>query len=80
MSRDPDTKVIVLVSKPPSPDVATGLLSAAQMAGKPVVVYFIGYPAPGRRIGNLHFAVSLMEAAGIAVEIGGKIEDGGRRL
>lgn len=70
LARDPDTKVIALISKPPSPDVATQLISAAQSTGKPVVVYFIGYPAPARKIGNLHFAVSLSEAAEIAVNLG----------
>lgn len=67
LGRDSETKVIALVSKPPSPDVATGLIAAAQGIRKPVVVYFIGYPPPGRKIGNLHFAVSLREAAEIAV-------------
>jgi FdrA protein len=69
LARDPDTKVIVLVSKPPSPDVATGLISAAQEKGKPVVVYFIGYPPPARKLGNLHFAISLSEAAELAVSL-----------
>ena len=67
LARDDETKVIVLVSKPPSPDVATRLISAAQATGKPVVVYFIGYPPPARKIGNLYFAISLSEAAEIAV-------------
>jgi FdrA protein len=68
LARDDETKVIVLISKPPSPDVATGLISAAQGTGKPVVIYFIGYPPPARKIGSLHFAISLSEAAEIAVE------------
>ena len=68
LARDPDTKVIALISKPPSPDVATQLISAAQQTGKPVVAYFIGYPPPARKIGNLHFAISLSEAAEKAVE------------
>ena len=67
LSRDPETKVIVLISKPPSPEVATQLISAAQRTGKPVVIYFIGYPAPARELGSLPFAVSLSEAAEIAV-------------
>ena len=67
LARDDETKVIVLVSKPPSPDVATQLISAAQRAGKPIVIYFIGYPPPARKIGNLQFAISLSEAAEIAV-------------
>ncbi|MGB7873472.1 MAG: acyl-CoA synthetase FdrA [Anaerolineales bacterium] len=69
LARDPETKVIVLVSKPPSPDVATGLISAAQGTGKSVVVYFIAYPPPARNIGNLHFAVSLSEAAELATQL-----------
>lgn len=67
LARDDKTKVIVLISKPPAPDVATQLISAAQSTGKPVVIYFIGYPPPARRIGNLRFAISLSEAAEIAV-------------
>ncbi len=70
LARDDETKIIVLVSKPPSPDVATQLMSAARATGKPVVVYFIGYPPPARKIGNLHFAISLSEAAKLASEIG----------
>ena len=68
LARDSQTKVIALISKPPSPDIATQLISAAQVTGKPVVVYFIGYPPPGRKIGNLHFVMSLSEAAELAIE------------
>ena len=68
LARDPETRVVVLVSKPPAPDVATRMLAAAQATGKPVVVDFIGYPPPARKLGNLHFAVSLSEAAALAVE------------
>jgi FdrA protein len=67
LANDPETKVIALVSKPPSADVVTQLLAAAQATGKPVVVDFIGYPPPARKLGNLHFATSLIETAEIAV-------------
>lgn len=70
LARDDETKVVVLVSKPPSPDVATRLISAAQATGKPVVVYFIGYPPPARKIGNIYFAIGLSEAAELASGIG----------
>lgn len=69
LGRDPETRVIVLVSKPPDPEVASRLLGAARMTGKPVVVNFIGYPAPARQLGNLHFANNLNEAAQIAVAL-----------
>jgi len=69
LSRDPETKVIVLVSKPPSPRVADALLGTAQSAGKPVVVNFIGYSPAARQVhkGNLHFATTLDKAADLAV-------------
>ncbi|MDL1912778.1 acyl-CoA synthetase FdrA [Chloroflexi bacterium CFX6] len=67
LARDDETRVIVLISKPPSPEVATQLISAAQSTCKPVVVYFIGYPPPARKIGNLQFAISLSEAAELSI-------------
>ncbi|MBP7694272.1 MAG: hypothetical protein KA764_20280, partial [Anaerolineales bacterium] len=69
LARDPGTRVIVLVSKPPAPEVAARLLDVAQTLGKPVVVDFIGYPAPARTLGNVHFAASLSEAAELAVKL-----------
>jgi FdrA protein len=69
LARDPNTEVIVIVSKPPAPDVATQLLISAQSSGKPVVVDFIGYALPGRKLGNLHFATTLSEAAEMAAQL-----------
>ncbi|MFQ5614981.1 MAG: acyl-CoA synthetase FdrA [Anaerolineales bacterium] len=68
LARDPETNVIVLVSKPPEPSVAARLLAAAQRTGKPVVVNFTGHPPPARQLVNLHFAVTLQEAAEISVQ------------
>jgi len=70
LRRDPETRTIVLVSKPPAPEVAARLLGLARSVGKPVVVYFLGAPLPARRLGNLLFAASLSEAAELAVEKG----------
>ncbi|MCP3962014.1 MAG: acyl-CoA synthetase FdrA [bacterium] len=69
LARDSRTEVIVLVSKPPAASVATRLLGAALETGKPVVVDFIGYPPPGRQLGNLHFATGLGDAARLAVDL-----------
>ncbi|MCP4425249.1 MAG: acyl-CoA synthetase FdrA [Chloroflexi bacterium] len=69
LGRDPQTNVIVLVSKPPSAKVAAQLLRAAQTADKPVVVNFIGYPPPGRQLGNLFFVSGLTDAAETAVSL-----------
>ena len=69
LANDSETNVIILVSKPPAPEVAARLLSAAQTCGKPVVVNFIGYPPPARKLGNVWFAVNLEETAEIAIQI-----------
>jgi len=69
LASDPDTKVIILVSKPPDPQVATAVLQRAWSAGKPVVVDFIGHPAPAQRLGDVHFANSLSATADLAVEL-----------
>jgi FdrA protein len=76
LSRDPGSDVIVLVSKPPAPEVATHLLAAARATGKPVVVDFIGYPSPGRQLAGLHFATTLTEAADMAVKLQGESDSG----
>lgn len=68
LARDSDTEVIVIISKPPSPEVAARLLTAAQSAGKPIILDFIGYPPPARRQGHLYYAASLSEAAELAME------------
>lgn len=70
LDRDPETEVIVLVSKPPSAGVAAQLLSAAQGLSKPVVVYFMGQPVTVRQAGNLHFAFNLADAADLALVAG----------
>jgi FdrA protein len=69
LRRDPETAVIVLVSKPPSPVVAEGLLDAARASGKPVVVDFIGYRRAVRQVDNLHFATTFDETAQLAVAL-----------
>jgi FdrA protein len=45
LRRDPETRVIVLISKPPAATVADNLLRLARTCGKPVIVNFIGYSA-----------------------------------
>ncbi len=69
LRRDPETSVIVLISKPPDPSVAGPLLAAAQGCGKPVVVDLIGLASGTPRLGNLHYAASLEETARLAVEL-----------
>ena len=71
LSRDPETEVIVLVSKPPDAAVADDLLSAARETGKPVVVHFLGQRLPSDAASPVRFATSLAECAELAVQLTG---------
>jgi FdrA protein len=68
LRRDPDTEVIVLISKPPAPEVASRLLGAARRSGKPVVIQFIGDPVRAQD-GNVHFSGGLSATARTAVSL-----------
>lgn len=69
LAADRDTKVIVLISKPPAPAVAARVLAAAAKARKPVVVCFIGADTGSVRGRNLHAAATLEDAARAAVAL-----------
>lgn len=77
LAADPKTKVIVLVSKPPSEEVAAKILMRAGSAGKPVVVCFIGGDPGIIKSFGLHAAVSLEDAAykAVALSKGSKPDD-----
>jgi succinyl-CoA synthetase alpha subunit len=78
---DPQTAVVVLVSKPPHPEVAARVLDAAASGKKPVVVIFLGAQGGSGGGGggggqdgkpaNLTFAGTLTEAAQLAVALAG---------
>ena len=67
LAEDAATRVIVLISKPPSPEVAARILESARRTGKPVIVNFLG--ADPRSIGGpgLTPAKTLEDAALAAV-------------
>lgn len=69
LAADRETKVIVLISKPPAPAVAARVLAAAAKARKPVVVCFIGADPGVIRGRNLHAAATLEDAARAAVAL-----------
>ena len=77
MARDPDARVIVLVSKPPAPNVAGELIKAARSIPKPVVVNFIGYASASRRVDNIFFATTFDETAELAIHLVNSTEDFG---
>ena len=67
LAADPETRVIVFVSKPPAPEVAGVLLHLARAVRKPVVVNFIGAVVPEEE--GVYAAQTLEDAARIAVEL-----------
>ena len=71
LDADPETDVIVLVSKPPAPGVRAAVEQAAQRLATPVVTVFLDGLAGAGREGNLTHAGTLAEAARRAVELAG---------
>ncbi|HEX9839385.1 MAG TPA: acyl-CoA synthetase FdrA, partial [Anaerolineales bacterium] len=63
LTADPSTKVILLVSKPPSPDVMKNVLEKAAQSGKPVVVDFIGADPSSITSGSIVGVRTLEDAA-----------------
>lgn len=69
LQEDEQTRVIVLISKPPAPQVAEKVLTAAASGGKPVVVNFVGTNTLAwqqRYAGKIAFVRTLAEAARMA--------------
>jgi FdrA protein len=80
LAADPSTSVIVLISKPPAPDVAGLVLEAAGRAGKPVVVNFLGADPAQISRPNVFAADTLEDAAATAVALAdGRKPTEGRR-
>lgn len=69
LNDDPDTKVIVLISKPPAQSVMEKVLSKASMCKKPVIVHFIGGDRSMVEKHRLIATESLEETALKAVEV-----------
>jgi succinyl-CoA synthetase alpha subunit len=73
LALDPGTDVLVVISKPPAPEVAEKVLTALAAAGKPAVVHFIGRDPRSADSGpsSIRFAGSLEETAAMAVALAG---------
>ncbi|MDT2660284.1 acyl-CoA synthetase FdrA [Enterococcus hulanensis] len=68
LESDPETKVIVVISKPPAPSVRDEVLDLLRSSSKPVVTIFLGED-PTDHEENLYRAYTLEEAAEIAVQL-----------
>jgi FdrA protein len=69
LGADADTRVIVLISKPPAPRVAEWVLAAASWVGKPIVVNFVGADPAAIKGKNLHPVRTLEDAARAAAAL-----------
>jgi FdrA protein len=71
LAADPATERIVVISKPPDPEVAGRVAEAAAATGKPAVLAFLGMAAPPPLPDGVTFAGSLEAAAAWTVQGGG---------
>lgn len=69
LEADEQTKVMVLISKPPAPATMARVLGAANKCTKPVVVSFLGAEISPTMLGNLIKVDTLDEAAAAACEL-----------
>jgi FdrA protein len=76
LAEDPDTHVIVLISKPPAPAVSQRVLERGRNAGKPVVVCFLGGDPARIADAGATPAPTLEDAAVRAVQLAGGTPSG----
>lgn len=70
LAADPETKLIVVISKPPAKEVMGVVLEAAEASEKPVVVNFLGESRTGQE-GRMVFTATLEETAEAALRLAG---------
>ena len=68
LTEDSNTNVIVLISKPPSPEIAEKILAEARNCNKPVVVNFLGAEIETLVGGNIFPVDTLEQASHAAVQ------------
>ncbi|MBN1138848.1 MAG: acyl-CoA synthetase FdrA [Anaerolineae bacterium] len=74
LQADPQTRILLLVSKPPAPEVARRVLAQARQGARPTVVCFLGGdPAPVIEAGLIP-ARTLQQAAYLAARLAGAID------
>jgi FdrA protein len=72
LQADPATRVIALISKPPSPGVAEAILDQVAQSDKPAIIGFMGAnPNQFRSIPNATMASTLQETALLAAKAAG---------
>ena len=69
LEKDPDTDVIVLISKPPHPDTMEKMFTAVKTLTKPVVIFFLGGDPALVKESGAYCAETLEEAAVMATAL-----------
>ena len=75
LADDEDTKIIVLVSKPPSGEVAKKIYAEVKNTEKPVVICFIGGDKEAIKASGAYYAKTTKQAALLAVTLSGVPEE-----
>lgn len=73
LEADPNTKIIVIISKPPASITAHEVLTHLRRCTKPVVVNFLGVYDKSFQESNIYFTTSLEETARKVAQIEGKL-------
>lgn len=68
LMNDPETKVILLVSKPPHEEVMNKIVQKAKETSKPVIAMFLGASKDSLKDTGLHYAENLADAAFLSVK------------
>lgn len=78
LASDPETTVLVLVSKSPHPDTSKKIFNCLKMVSKPKVIFFLGGDRSEIEAAGAFCAVSLAEAAELAVALAanGQVQQG----
>lgn len=71
LAEDPETNVIVVISKPASPKVTEKVFQALEECGKPAVLYVVGSKREFKGSERVKSAMNLLETAQLAVELAG---------
>ncbi len=71
LADDSATKVIVVISKPPSTKVAKKVIAKLKTTGKPGIVHFLGIKPEKAIEDSVYFANSLLETASLACQLSG---------
>lgn len=71
LDADAATTAVVLISKPPAARVRDEVIGLAETLSTPVVALMLGERPAARDDGNVHYAGTLAETAGAAVELAG---------